>query len=76
MNKPGAVFSIKFRKTDGGISEKLGCMLAPSSNGLAEHKKQNRSGLLRLFQPSLSRPFDCYMDLLVQFNGMIVFHPY
>lgn len=76
MNKPSAVFGIKFRKVDGGISEKLGCMLAASSNGLSEHKKQNRSGLLKLYQPAKNHHFECYMDLLKEFNGMTVFHPY
>jgi hypothetical protein len=76
MSKPGAVFSIKFRKVDGGISQKIGCMLAPSGNGLNEHKKRNRSGIVNLFQPAKNHKFECYMDIMVEFNGMTIFHPY
>ena len=76
MNKPGAIFSVKFRKVDGSVSQKIGCMLASSANGLAEHKKQNRSGLLKLYQPSKNHHFECYMDFMKEFNGMTVFHPY
>lgn len=76
VNRPGAVFSIKARKVDGSITEKIGCTRLPVANGLEERKKMNRNGLLRLSQPAKSRTFDLCIDLIVEFNGMRVMHNY
>ncbi|OIN61171.1 hypothetical protein [Arsenicibacter rosenii] len=76
VNKPGAVFSVKFRKTDGNISVKVGCTRLPTTNGLGDQKQSNRSGLLRLYQPAIDHTFDVYIDCLVEFNEMTVVHPY
>jgi hypothetical protein len=76
MNKPGAVFAIKFRKVNGDASTKIGCMLSGSGNALTEHKRSNRGGMVKLFQPATNRLFDVYLDTLVEFNGITIFHPY
>ncbi|MFN3378919.1 MAG: hypothetical protein ACK41O_05650 [Runella zeae] len=72
---------MKYRKTNGEIGEKIGCIAASvaantKTNTLNEHKKYNRNGLLRVYQPSTNRTFDVVIDLIVEFNGMTVFHNY
>ena len=74
VNAPNSVFDIKYRKVDGTVGTKLGCTRLATSNALNERKKMNRSGLLKLFQPSTGRQFEVYIDLLVQFNGLDIDH--
>ncbi|TAF02268.1 MAG: hypothetical protein EAZ80_01605 [Runella slithyformis] len=76
VNKPGVVFNIKFRKTNGDVSEKIGCMAVRGGSELSERKVWNRNGLLRITQPAKNHIFDVYIDLILEFNGKPVFHNY
>ncbi|GAB3936999.1 hypothetical protein [Larkinella terrae] len=76
VNRPNAVFDLKFRKTNGTVSVRTGCTrLQPTqANRLNERKKMNRSGILKCYQPTERKHFDCYIDLIVTFNRMPVNH--
>jgi hypothetical protein len=76
INKPGSVFSIKARKVNGDVTIKTGCVALRGTNALNEHKIYNRGGLLKLYQPQKSHKFELYIDLIKEFNGMTVIHPY
>lgn len=73
MNAPNAVFNIAFRKDNGDISEKRGVM--NRATNLSDRKKFNRDGLLKCWQPSAGRAFDCTIDLIVRFNGATIIRP-
>ena len=76
INKPGSVFSIKGRKVNGDITMKTGCVALRSANVLNDHKMYNRNGTVKLYQPQKSHQFELYIDLIKEFNGMKVQHPY
>ena len=76
VNRPNAVFDLKFRKTSGTVSVRSGCTrLQPTQvNRLNDRKKMNRSGILKCYQPGERKHFDCYIDLIVTFNHLPVNH--
>ena len=70
----GSVFRIGFREKDGTWSEKEDVMLMNNNSQLFKRKKLSRNGLLKLHKRIGGHPFEVYIDLLVEFNGMRIEH--
>ena len=76
VNAPNAVFDIKYRKDDGTVGEKKRVMKRVGNNGLNDHKKMNRLGLLKIWNPKTGEDRDITIDLIVEFNGKRVIRNY
>jgi hypothetical protein len=72
VNKPNAVFSITYRKTDGSFGEKKRCINRRAN--LNDRKKMNRSGLLSLTDLDKRQDFEVYIDFLRSFNSTEIDH--
>jgi hypothetical protein len=73
VNRPNAVFDLKYRKVDGCIGTKQ--RVISRNTDLNERKKRNRDGILKIVQPASGEMRDVYIDLLKSFNGMIIKYP-
>jgi hypothetical protein len=73
VNRPNAVFDLKYRKVDGSIGNKE--RVISRNTDLNERKKRNRDGILKIVRPASGEMRDVYIDLLVSFNGMVIKYP-
>lgn len=84
-----AVFSLKFRKLDGSVSIKPEVKKSPgksqaapdpdgkvSKNLSAIKRTMKGAGVLLLFDIRNRYTFEAKVELLVEFNGMTIFHNY
>ncbi|MDR6195178.1 hypothetical protein [Siphonobacter sp. SORGH_AS_0500] len=87
IQEPGTLFSIKFRKLDGGISEKHQVKKNPTkvkTPAGTEDKKDlstvrrnmTKAGALLLYDERTKERFECKIELLVAYNGYRIFHNY
>ncbi|WP_138993961.1 hypothetical protein [Larkinella sp. C7] len=86
IQEAGTVFSLKFRKLDGSISfkpevKKNPTAVRPESTGGTKdlgtiRRNMKGAGALLLFDCRERKTFEAKIELLVEFNGMTIFHNY